>query len=70
MEGFEIYSTVTRIHDHVERKRMAACKDLKKESVVHHGKHRVKGVQKPDLEFTAAVLLKLLDNLAPKMKTL
>lgn len=30
----------------------------------------VKGVQMPDLEFSAVVLLKFLDNLALKMKTL
>jgi len=38
MEGFEIYSTLTCIHNHVEHKRMAACKDL--ESVVHYAKHQ------------------------------
>lgn len=73
LEGFEIYSTLTThtcIHDHLEHKRLAACKDLKSLWCTMASIRSVKGVQMPDLEFSAVVFLKFLDNLALKIKIL
>ena len=66
MEGFEIYNTVTCIHDHVEHKGMAACKDLK-ESAVHHGKHqKCQGCTNARFRVLCSGLVEILGQLGPE----